>query len=65
MVSELKTARFEKDEFGLFQIVDTRNNMILKRNVKKISKAAAYVDYFTEEHRKAEQLWCDYDNRKG
>ncbi len=56
-MNDLKTARLEKDELGLFQIVDTRNNTLLKRNVKTIRKAAAYMDYFTEEHRKAEQFW--------
>lgn len=53
----MKAARFEKDGFGAYQVVDTRNGMIVKRNIKNIQKAAAYVDYYSEEVEKAEAEW--------
>jgi hypothetical protein len=53
----MNAARFEKDGFGSYQVVDTRNGRIVKRNIKKISKAAAYVDYYNEEIEKAEKQW--------
>jgi hypothetical protein len=51
----MKAARFEKDGFGSYKVVDSRNGIILKLNIKKVSKAAAYADYYNEEIAKAEK----------
>jgi len=53
----MNAARFEKDEFGAYQVIDTRTGNIVKRNIKKIQKAAAYVEYYNEEIAKAEKQW--------
>ena len=53
----MKLAKFEKNGFGAFQVVDTRNGMILKNNIKKIAKAAAFADYYSEELQKAIAAW--------
>ena len=45
----MKAARFEKDGFGSYQLIDNRNGDVVKRNIPKISKAAAYVEYYNEE----------------
>lgn len=54
MKAATKMVRIEKGEY---QVVDTRNEMILKRNVKTAAKAAAYVDFYNQEIEKAEKLW--------
>ena len=56
-------AKFQRTECGSYEIVDTRNGMVLKRNVKSISKAAAYVRYYDEEIAKAEAEWAEYDSK--
>ena len=53
----MKAAEFKKNEQNTFDVIDTRNSMILKRNVKSIRKAAAYVNYYNEEIQKAEAAW--------
>ena len=57
--NEMKTVRFEKNGFETFLIIDNRNEMVLRRNVKTISKAAAFVRYYEEEITKAEKLWSE------
>ena len=44
-----KLTRFEKDGFGLYQVIDNRNEMKLKGNIKTIKKAAAYAAYYQEQ----------------
>ena len=53
----MNVARFEKDGFVAYQVVDTRNGNVVKRNIAKASKAAAYVQYYNEEIEKAEKQW--------
>ena len=53
----MKTVRFEKDGLGDFLVIDSRNEMVLRRNVKTISKAAAFVRYYEEEIAKSEKQW--------
>jgi len=50
-------AKFQKDGYGAYQVVDLRNNQIVKRSIKKISKAAAYVEYYNQEIEKAEAMY--------
>tara|TARA_R110002020_G_scaffold67718_1_gene177614 strand:- start:917 stop:1207 length:291 start_codon:yes stop_codon:yes gene_type:complete len=50
-------AKFEKDGFGAYQVIDSRSGNIVKRNIAKASKAAAYVQYYNEEIEKAEKQW--------
>ena len=47
-------AKFQKAEFGGYEVIDTRNGEIVKRNIKTASYAAAYVTYYEEEIEKAE-----------
>ena len=51
------SAHFQKNEFGIFDIIDDRNGETVKRGIKTISKAAAYVDYYNQEISKAESFW--------
>jgi|GEM_PF-1555289 len=50
-------AHFQKDDFGLFEIIDDRNGETVKRGIKSVSKAAAYVAYYNEEIEKADLAW--------
>ena len=55
----MKASRFEKDGFGGYHVIDNRNGEVVKRNISKISRAAAYVDYYQEEIDKAEKKWSE------
>ena len=55
--NEMNVARFEKDGFVAYQVVDTRNSNVVKRNIAKASKAAAYFQYYNEEIEKDEKQW--------
>ena len=50
-------AKFQKDGFGAYKVIDTRNGNTVKRNLKTASFAAAYVDYYAEEVEKAKAVW--------
>ena len=53
----MNQAEFKKTAFGEYEIIDTRNNMVLKRNIKTIKKAAAYAEYYSQEITKAIKAW--------
>jgi hypothetical protein len=55
--NEMKAARFERVEKGEYQVVDNRNNEVVKRRLANPAKAAAYVEYYDEEVKKAEAEW--------
>ena len=58
-------AKFEKDGFGAYQVIDTRNGNIVKRCLKTARKAAAWVQYYNEEIEKAVKGWNEDSIKRG
>ena len=56
----MKAATVKMNDDKSFDVIDTRNGMTLKRNLKG-RKAAAYVDYYNQEIDKAEAEWAAFD----
>ena len=53
--------KLQKTDQGTYEVIDTRNGLVLRRGIKTASKAAAYVRYYDEELTKAEAQWAAFD----
>ena len=52
-----KVAEVNRVEAGIWEVIDTRSNKVVKRNLPNGAKAAAYAEYYSEEVEKAEEQW--------
>jgi len=52
----MKAAKLLKNEFKGFDVVDARDGQVLRRGMKG-SDAAAYIEYYDQEVKKAEKEW--------